>query len=136
MDEELKGAVTSVWVSQAMKDAFKSSAMSTFGAKGQRIWIERAVEAFVDEPGWIGRVGYGEEHETREKVKKVKLVIRPSQRTQEMLQRALSEVRMINPSLEGVRSQLLRSAIRRAIERKLDFQLVQRDMPDSRQSQK
>ena len=131
MEDDLKGVVTSVWVTQAMRDAVKASAVNAFGGKGLRIWVERAVEAFVEEPGWIGRVGYGEEHEAREKAKKVKLVLRPTQRTQEVLLKALGEVRSINPSLEGVRSQLLRSAMRRAIERKLDFQLVQREMPVS-----
>lgn len=127
MDHEVKELVTSVLLTQKLKDAATKASQAVFSGRGlSSLWVEQAIEEFVLEPGWIGLVGYGEDHETD---KKVKLVLRLTPIAQEKLRWALIEVRLIEPTLEGVRSQLIRSAIRRAIDRKLKFKLKQVTLP-------
>jgi len=104
---------TSLMLTAQMRKEMELCALTLYGSRGQARWTEEALEALVNEPNYMGLVGAGEGTQSFPERK----VLRLSPHAQERLDEAVRDVRRLAPTLESVRSAVLRAAIGLAIRR-------------------
>ncbi|MCD9046747.1 hypothetical protein [Luteimonas sp. MHLX1A] len=102
---------TSVLMTAEMRMKVREAAVKTFGTKGISTWHNRAIADFLSQPDWFGLVGYAEGSEKFNGRYSVRLF--PT--TQDAIAEAVQAVRRVNPMEEGVHSQIVRAAFRRAL---------------------
>lgn len=95
-------------MTSSMYDDLAASYLATYGNRGAARWLEEAVASFLDLKDFIIRVGAGEATQVFEVSRPVSL----SPKTQVMLEGAIRRYRKFSPLESGVKSQIIRAAIR------------------------
>ena len=104
---------TSVRMTEEMQKALREVSSALYGAKGKSRWVRDALSMLAAEDPAMTSVGFGEAHFVPTCSEQILL----SDGSEEILENLVARVRRQDPLAEGVKSQVLRAAVRWRLER-------------------
>ncbi len=103
----LKVKITFVVPAALQAELRERVAREGYGLRGKSIWVSEAIQTLLGLPDFVSLVQYSEEMHGFEKVETVVI----ESELKKLLDDAIVEIRKQHPTLEGVQSSIVRTAI-------------------------